>query len=195
MSSHSIVVNLDGVEQAGFCRVSGLIFDFVHQLLFERCEKTFHWRIVPAVALAAHAAGDTRCLQLILKGVGCILTSSIAVKKQIGRFLILAMVSDLLVSFQAPLRGHIQSAVRKYICAYLTVLDGADAILFGGGVGENAVPVRERILSGLECCGVVLDKELNNAATGREARISAPGSKIEAWVVLMDEAVTIMQRT
>jgi acetate kinase len=90
---------------------------------------------------------------------------------------------------------------RKYIGAYMAVLGGADAFLFGGGVGENSAAVRERILSGLEWCGLVLDKESNNAAVGSEARISAPQSKIEAWVVPVDEAatlareaVTIMQR-
>jgi acetate kinase len=80
---------------------------------------------------------------------------------------------------------------RKYIGAYLAVLGGADAILFGGGVGENAAPVRERILSGLEWCGLILDKESNDAATGKEARLSAPQSKIEAWVVPVDEAAAL----
>ena len=82
---------------------------------------------------------------------------------------------------------------RKYIGAYLTVLGGADAILFGGGVGENAAPIRERILSGLEWCGLVFDSAANTAATGGEARISAPGSRIEAWVVPTDEARVLAQ--
>lgn len=82
---------------------------------------------------------------------------------------------------------------RKYIGAYLTVLGGADAILFGGGVGENAAPIRERILSGLEWCGLTLDRAANDSAKGREARISAPGSRIEAWIVPVDEAKVLAQ--
>ncbi len=82
---------------------------------------------------------------------------------------------------------------RKYIGAYLTVLGGADAILFGGGVGENAAPIRERILSGLEWCGLVFDRAANVAAIGSEARISTPGSRIEAWVVPVDEAQVLAQ--
>ncbi len=82
---------------------------------------------------------------------------------------------------------------RKYIGAYLAVLGGADAIVFGGGVGENAAPVRERILSGWEWCGLVLDRTANAAATGIKARISAPQSKIEAWVVPVDEAATLAE--
>ncbi len=81
---------------------------------------------------------------------------------------------------------------RKTLGAYLTVLGGADAVLFGGGIGENAAPIRERILSGLEWCGLTLDRAANAAATG-EARISAPGSRIEAWVVPVDEAQTLAQ--
>ena len=82
---------------------------------------------------------------------------------------------------------------RKYIGAYLTVLGGADAILFGGGVGENAAPIRERILSGLEWCGLIFDRAANAAAMGCEARISAPDSRIEVWVVPVDEATTLAQ--
>jgi len=82
---------------------------------------------------------------------------------------------------------------RKYLGAYLAVLGGADAVLFGGGMGENAASVRERILSGLEWCGLILDRAANDAATGWEARISAPESRIEAWVVPVDEATTLAQ--
>ena len=83
---------------------------------------------------------------------------------------------------------------RKYLGAYLAVLGGADGVLFGGGIGENAAPVREQILSGMEWCGLVLDRDANHAATGREARISAPDSRIEAWVIPVDEATTLAQQ-
>ena len=82
---------------------------------------------------------------------------------------------------------------RKYIGAYLTVLGGADAILFGGGVGENAALVRERILSGLEWCGLIFDRAANTAVMGREARISASQSRIEAWIIPVDEAQVLAQ--
>ncbi|MDF2439983.1 MAG: acetate kinase [Abditibacteriota bacterium] len=82
---------------------------------------------------------------------------------------------------------------RKYLGAYLAVLGGADAVLFGGGVGENAAPIRERILSGLEWCGLIFDGAANAAATGCEARISSSDSRIEVWVVPVDEATTLAQ--
>jgi acetate kinase len=80
---------------------------------------------------------------------------------------------------------------RKYLGAYLTVLGGADGVLFGGGVGENAAVVREKILSGMEWCGIELDRDANNKATGCEALISTSQSKIEVWVVPVDEATSL----
>ena len=82
---------------------------------------------------------------------------------------------------------------RKYIGAYLVVLGGADVILFGGGIGENAAKVRERILYGLEWCGVQLDKTVNDTTIVREVRISRPESRVEVWVVPTDEAMILAQ--
>ncbi len=83
--------------------------------------------------------------------------------------------------------------VRKYIGAYLAVLGGADAILFGGGVGENSPQVRAKILQGMEWLGVELDTLHNNDSVGKEACISTAKSSIEAWVITVDEA-SIMAR-
>lgn len=82
---------------------------------------------------------------------------------------------------------------RKYVGAYLAALDGADAILFGGGVGENAREIRARVLRGMQWCGIELDEDANGAAraAGNEARISTRGSGIEVWVIPVDEAQII----
>ena len=82
---------------------------------------------------------------------------------------------------------------RKYIGAYLTVLGGADAILFGGGVGEHAPMVRTKILEWLEWTGIALDTSRNEAAVGNEARINDPSSKAEIWVVPVDEAAILAE--
>ncbi len=82
---------------------------------------------------------------------------------------------------------------RKYIGAYLAVLGGADAILFGGGVGENAAPVRARILAGMEWAGIRLDQEANAATRASENRISRADSRVEAWVCPVDEAQVMAQ--
>jgi acetate kinase len=81
--------------------------------------------------------------------------------------------------------------VRKYIGAYLSILDGAHAIVFGGGIGENAPTVRARICAGMDWCGLTLDQDRNAAAIGVEERISADYAKVHAYVIPVDEAVII----
>ncbi len=81
--------------------------------------------------------------------------------------------------------------VRKYIGAYLAVLGGADAILFGGGVGENSPLVRGKILQGMAWLGLKLDMIRNDNAVGKEACISAVASQSEVWVIPVDEAQTM----
>ena len=79
---------------------------------------------------------------------------------------------------------------RKYLGAYLAVLDGADAILFGGGVGEHVPQVRAAILEGLHWFEIALSRERNERpaeARARPRRISADGSRTEIYVVPVDE--------
>jgi acetate kinase len=85
--------------------------------------------------------------------------------------------------------------VRKYVGAYLAALGGADAVVFGGGIGERQPEVRERICAGLEWCGLRLDAARNAAAVGSDARISADGAPLEAYVVRVDEASVIARDT
>lgn len=81
--------------------------------------------------------------------------------------------------------------VRKYIGAYSAVLGGVDAIVFGGGVGENSPQIRARVLHDMEWLGVVLDPVLNDNAAGKEVRISGPVSRSDVWVVCVDEALVM----
>src|SRR5215467_14812835 len=89
--------------------------------------------------------------------------------------------------------------VRKYLGSYLAVLDGADAIVFGGGIGENAPEIRERICRNLKWCGLELDRDRNRAAVGlapgRAARISTDESRLGAYVVAADEESWIARET
>jgi acetate kinase len=80
---------------------------------------------------------------------------------------------------------------RKYLGAYLAALGGADAVLFGGGVGENAPLIRARILEGMDWDGIALDTRANDATTGTEARISRPNSKVDCRVIPVDEAALL----
>ncbi|MFV1973880.1 MAG: acetate/propionate family kinase [Thiohalobacterales bacterium] len=80
---------------------------------------------------------------------------------------------------------------RKYVGAYLTVLGGADAILFGGGVGENSALVREKILTGMEWMGIELDSNHNSATHGKAGKISTPESQTEIRVTTVDEGAVM----
>jgi acetate kinase len=85
---------------------------------------------------------------------------------------------------------------RKYIGAYLAALDGADAIVFAGGIGEHAADVRAQICDGLGWLGVTLDAGANaRAIAGAETRISAEGSRVEVWVIPTDEELLIARDT
>jgi acetate kinase len=85
--------------------------------------------------------------------------------------------------------------VRKYIGAYLAALGGADAVVFGGGIGEKSPAIRERICAGMEWSGLVLDPRLNSATIGTEGRISVKDAGIHAYVVAVDEAAIIARET
>lgn len=82
---------------------------------------------------------------------------------------------------------------RKYLGAYLAVLGGANGILFGGGIGENAAAVRAAILDGLAWAGLSVNAEANAETVGCEGCISAVGSRIGAWVIPVDEARVLAQ--
>lgn len=77
--------------------------------------------------------------------------------------------------------------VRKYVGAYLAALGGADAVVFSGGIGENAGPVRRKSCEGLERLGIFLDEEANANVSGEACGISRPDSPVQLLVVRTDE--------
>lgn len=81
---------------------------------------------------------------------------------------------------------------RKYLGAYLAVLGGTNAVVFGGGVGENVPIVREKILAGMEWCGIHLDAKKNSDASGMSC-ISSETSEVEVWVASVNEAAILAQ--
>ena len=85
--------------------------------------------------------------------------------------------------------------VRRYVGASLMELGGADMISFTGGIGEFRADVREMILEGLDELGITLDKEANSRTFGVEAKISAPNSRIEVWVVPTNEEIIVGRQT
>ena len=85
--------------------------------------------------------------------------------------------------------------IRKYIGAYAAVLEPLDAIAFTGGIGENAVSLREQICRGMSQIGVQLDPAANDTVVGEEARISAPDSPVRVFVIPTNEQLAIAKDT
>ena len=78
--------------------------------------------------------------------------------------------------------------VGKWIGAFAAVLGGLDALVFSGGVGENAPLIRERICKGLGFLGIELDPRMNSA---NEGVISAASTKVATRMVRTDEESVI----
>jgi acetate kinase len=89
--------------------------------------------------------------------------------------------------------------VRKYIGAYLAVLGGADALVFGGGIGERSAVIRARICDGMDWCGLRLDPLRNETAvdlaSGDAMKISEEDAPLACYVAGVDEELEIARAT
>jgi|SRR6056297_1047723 len=84
--------------------------------------------------------------------------------------------------------------VKKYIGSYMAALNGADAVVFTGGIGENAAGVREHILADLDNLGFQLDPKANKVR-GEEREITTENSKVKAFVIPTNEELVIARDT
>ena len=85
--------------------------------------------------------------------------------------------------------------VKRYIGAYAAAMNGVDAIIFAGGIGENERGTRLAVTSGLDYLGVKVDPEKNENASGKEMCISAPGATTDVWVIPTNEEIMIARDT
>ena len=84
--------------------------------------------------------------------------------------------------------------ISKYIGAYAAAMGGEDAIVFTGGIGENAVAVREKIMEPLAFMGITIDKA-RNASKEREKNIATGRSKTKVFVIPTNEELMIARKT
>ncbi len=85
--------------------------------------------------------------------------------------------------------------IKKYIGAYVAVLGSVDAIVFTGGIGENASVIRGRSCEGLEHLGIAIDAAKNEQALGSITEIHKDGAPVKVLVVRTDEEREIAQQT
>ena len=85
--------------------------------------------------------------------------------------------------------------IAKYVGAYAAAMGGMDAVIFTGGIGENAPAIRERALRGLEFMGVEVDPARNIATCGTEGEITTAASRVKALVIPTNEELLIARDT
>ena len=85
--------------------------------------------------------------------------------------------------------------IKKYIGGYAAAMNGLDAILFTGGIGENAAEVREAVCADMDIFGIKIDNELNAGIHGKLTKLSTADSKVEVWVVPTNEELLIARDT
>lgn len=85
--------------------------------------------------------------------------------------------------------------IKKYIGSYAAVMNGLDAVLFTGGIGENAFDVRAAVCRDMDFLGIKVDETVNDGLRGKLAKISAADSKVEVWVVPTNEELLIARDT
>lgn len=84
---------------------------------------------------------------------------------------------------------------RKYIGAFLACMDGADAVVFTGGIGENSPEIRALICEGMEWAGLKLDASRNQETVAREGKICTDDSTLLAYAIPTDEELLIARDT
>jgi acetate kinase len=77
--------------------------------------------------------------------------------------------------------------IKKYIGAFCAVLGKIDAVVFTGGIGENAVDIRQRVCEGMEHLGISVDPERNAASRGSVAEIQKNALGVKVLVIQTNE--------
>ena len=95
---------------------------------------------------------------------------------------------------QLALDVFVHSA-RHWIGAFLAELNGADALVFTAGIGENNPDLRAAICANLSNLGIVIDDAKNNALRGAEGEISAANSRTKIFVIPANEELVVARET
>jgi len=123
--------------------------------------------------------------------------------KQGGLLGISGVSNDYRDIVQAAARGNqraklanevLVESIRHYIGAYLAVLNGADLLVFTGGIGENNSELRAAVCERMDYAGIKLDP-VRNRVRGEEATISADDSQVRIMVIPTNEELIVARQT
>lgn len=84
--------------------------------------------------------------------------------------------------------------IKAYIGEYMAAMNGADAIVFTAGCGENDFYTREKVCEDMDFFGIKMDKTKNNVR-GREVDLSAEDSRVKVFVIPTNEELAIARET
>jgi acetate kinase len=124
--------------------------------------------------------------------------------KKSGVFGVSGLSNDMRTLIDEAAKGHDRAKlaidvfcyrIKKYIGAYYAVLGRLDAIVFTGGIGENAALVREKVCTGMEALGITLDRQRNERSSHEERRIDAETGGVAILVIPTDEEGVIAADT
>jgi acetate kinase len=124
----------------------------------------------------------------------------VMLNRRSGLYGISGVSNDMRELMEMVHRGHAAARLavdafcyraKKYIGAYFAVLNGCDAVIFTGGIGENAPSIRAAICESLESLGIRVDAAKNSTAIGTEAELGTDSAKVQVWVIPTDEGLVI----
>jgi acetate kinase len=128
----------------------------------------------------------------------------VILNKQSGILGLSGVSNDMEMVLEEMRNGHQQCKeavevychrLKKYIGAYQGLLNGADALVFSAGIGENSPEIRRRATEKLDNLGIEIDPDVNKQAVGEEMKISSEQSDTDVWVVPADEELVIARDT
>ncbi|SDI37693.1 acetate/propionate family kinase [Propionivibrio dicarboxylicus] len=126
-----------------------------------------------------------------------------ALNKQSGLYGVSGVSSDMRDIESAARDGNIRARlaidvlrhrVLKYVGAYAILLGRVDAVVFTGGIGENAIDFRASVIERLGALGIGLERSANDVR-GKEAIVSTPDSRVKAMIVPTNEELVIARDT
>ncbi|TNF43514.1 MAG: acetate kinase, partial [Cytophagales bacterium] len=85
--------------------------------------------------------------------------------------------------------------IKKYIGSFAAAMNGLDAIVFTGGVGENDQRTRTLVCTQLDFLGIQLDPEKNKLPNSGPRAIQSPDSKAQIWVIPTNEELEIAKQS
>ncbi len=96
----------------------------------------------------------------------------------------------------ANARNILAYQIKKYIGAFAAAMNGVDAIVFTGGIGENADDIRDKVCNELSFLGIEIDQEIGKTLVkGKEGELSTENSKVKVYVLPTNEELAIARDT